>query len=158
MEIDEQPPPGRSPAAALTRRLARLRTGAKVFLILVLSLLPLALIALFTTLQNTRAADEKARQQLHAVVEESSGLLANVLANHVAELREGLAGLEKNRADAAACTRVAGAFGALSESGTRFAITDARGSLLCGRRHSIRWQRWRRLAVPVVSFQNMARR
>jgi len=137
MESEEQQPRGKGPAAALERSMAGMRTGAKVFLILVLSLLPLALIALFTTLQNTRAADEKARQQLHAVVEESSGLLANVLANHVAELHEGLAALEKNRADAPACTRVAGAFAALSDSGTRFAITDARGILLCGQNFTV---------------------
>lgn len=137
MDSEEQQPRGPGPAAALGQRFGGMRTGAKVFLILVVSLLPLALIALFTTLQNTRAADEKARQQLHAVVEESSGLLANVLANHVAELREGLAALEKNRADAPACTRVAGAFAALADGGTRFAITDGRGILLCGQSFTV---------------------
>jgi two-component sensor histidine kinase len=131
MESEEQQPRGPGPAAALGW-MHRMRTGAKVFSILVLSLLPLALIALATTLSNTRTDDEKARQQLRAVVKESSGLLANVLANHVTELREGLGALEKNRADAPACTRVAGAFASLSTGGTRFAITDARGALLCG--------------------------
>jgi two-component sensor histidine kinase len=136
MDSDQQQPPGASPAV-LEGWLGRMRTGAKVFSILMLSLLPLALIALFTTFSNTRAADEKARQQLHAVVEESSGLLANVLANHVAELREALSALEKNRADAPSCTRVAGAFAALADSGTRFAITDARGVLLCGQHFTV---------------------
>ncbi|MES2441819.1 MAG: histidine kinase dimerization/phosphoacceptor domain -containing protein [Pseudomonadota bacterium] len=137
MEKDDQQPRGPGPAAALARRLSGMRTGAKVFFILVLSLLPLALIALFTTLQTTRAADNEARARLHAAVEESSGVLANVLANHVAELREGLAALEKDRADAPSCTRVAGAFAALADSGTRFAITDARGTLLCGQRFTV---------------------
>lgn len=137
METEQQQPRGRVRAAALALRLGGMRTGAKVFTILTLSLAPLAAIALATTLSNTRSADEKARQQLHAVVEESSGLLANVLANHVAELREGMAALEKNRADAPACTRVAGAFASLSDGGTRFAITDARGVLLCGQAFTV---------------------
>jgi len=133
METDELAPRGKGPAAAL----ARMRTGAKVFSILVLSLLPLALIALFTTFQTTRTADAEARSRLSAVVEESSGVLASVLANHVAELRDGLAALEKDHGDAPSCTRVAGAFAALADGGTRFAITDNRGDLLCGQRFNV---------------------
>src|SRR5690606_34137382 len=62
----------------------------------------------------------------------SSGVLANVLANHVEELREGLASLEINAGDAPSCTRVAGAFASLADGGTRFAIANRRGDLLCG--------------------------
>jgi two-component sensor histidine kinase len=133
METVELEPRGRSPAAAF----ARLRTGAKVFSILVLSLLPLALLALATTFRTTQNADAEARSQLKGVVEESSGVLASVLTNHVAELRDGLAALEKNRADAPSCTRVAGAFAALADGGTRFAITDGRGALLCGQHFNL---------------------
>jgi hypothetical protein len=51
--------------AALT--VWRMPTGAKVFLILVGALLPLALIALFTTLQTTRMPPIARRaQRLHA--------------------------------------------------------------------------------------------
>lgn len=133
MESDDPEPRPTGPAAAL----ARMPTGAKVFLILVGALLPLALIALFTTLQTTRAADSEARARLRAAAEESSGVLANVLANHVAELREALAALEQDPDDAPACTRVAGAYAALSQGGTRFAIFDRRGGLLCGQNFSI---------------------
>lgn len=133
MDKLDQTPLGNGPAAAF----ARVPTGAKVFLILVGALLPLALIALFTTLQTTRSADEEARARLNAVVQESSGVLANVLANHVAELREGLAAMERDRGDAPSCTRLAGAFASLSEGGTRFAITDSRGAVLCGQRLAI---------------------
>lgn len=133
MEKVDQTPLGTRPAAAF----ARVPTGAKVFLILVGALLPLALIALFTTLQTTRSADEEARARLNAVVQESSGVLANVLANHVAELREGLTALERDRGDAPSCTRLAGAFASLSDGGTRFAITDSRGTVLCGQRLAI---------------------
>jgi two-component sensor histidine kinase len=133
MESDAPEPRGLRFAAAV----GRLPTGAKVFLILVGALLPLALIALFTTLQTTRAADEEARARLNAAVEESSGVLANVLANHVEELREGLASLERDAGDAPSCTRVAGAFAALAASGTRFAITNRRGELLCGQKFDV---------------------
>ncbi|MEI9852058.1 MAG: hypothetical protein WDN24_15800 [Sphingomonas sp.] len=116
---------------------AWLPTGAKVFLILVWALLPLALIALFTTLQTTRTADAEARARLRTAATESSGVLASMLANHIVELREGVAALESDRADAPGCTRVAGAFAALADTGTRFAITDRGGELLCGQRFSI---------------------
>ncbi|MCW3848303.1 sensor histidine kinase [Sphingomonas sp. LB-2] len=112
-------------------------TGAKVFSILVVALAPLALIALFVALQNTRAADEESRQRLRSAVEESSGALANLLANNESELREGLTALEADHGDAPSCTRVAGAFAALIDSGTRFAITDERGELLCGQRVTV---------------------
>src|SRR5258707_818575 len=114
METEEQQPRGNRPAAMLERSMAGMRTGAKVFLILVLRLPPLALTALSPPLKNPRAADEKARQQPQAVVEESWGLPANVPANNVAERRGGLAALEKTRPDAPACTRVAGAFAQLA--------------------------------------------
>lgn len=130
METDEQESRGVSLAVVFTR----LPTGAKVFLILVGALLPLALIALATAMQTTRAADDEARARLRTAVEESSGVLANVLANHVVELREGVRALEADNGDAPACTRVAGAFASLTEGGTRFAIVDARGRLLCGQR------------------------
>ena len=117
--------------------LARMPTGAKVFAILVVALAPLTLIALFITLQNTRSADEEARRRLHSAVEESSGVLANVLANNVVELREGLSALEADHGDAPSCTRVAGAFAALIDGGTRFAIADDRGDLLCGQRITV---------------------
>lgn len=140
MKDDDLEPRAKGLAALRVRieaALKRMPTGAKVFSILVLALSPLALIALFTTLQNTRAADEEARNRLRSAVEESSGVLANMFANHVAELREGLAALERDHGDAPSCTRVAGAFAALTEQGTRFAITDDRGALLCGQRLTV---------------------
>ena len=51
-------------AKGLAATMAHMPTGAKVFLILVGALLPLALIALLTTLQTTRTADTEARAWL----------------------------------------------------------------------------------------------
>ncbi len=131
MDSPEQEPRARTPAAAL----ARMPTGAKLFLILLGSLLPLALIALFITLQTTRHADREARERLRIAAEESSGVIANVLANHVGQLNQTLAALEANPEDAPACTRLAGTFAA--SPGARFAVADQRGRLLCGQRFAI---------------------
>lgn len=127
----EQEPSTAAPVSAL----ARMPTGAKVFLILVGALLPLALIALLTTLQTTRHADSEARQRLRAVAEESSGLLDNALTNQINQLGDALAALERNPADAPSCTRLVGTFAA--QSNVRFAIVGRDGNVLCGQRFSI---------------------
>jgi two-component system, sensor histidine kinase PdtaS len=126
MDSDAQKPHARGPAATL----GRMATGAKVFLILATLLFPLALIALAVTIQNTRSADSEARERLRILAQESSGVLANVLVNHVAQLTEALAALEANPQDAPACTRLAGTFAVAS--GARFSIADSRGRVLCG--------------------------
>ncbi|WP_404333732.1 sensor histidine kinase [Sphingomonas sp. MMS12-HWE2-04] len=124
-------PRSKGPAATL----GRTPTGAKVFLILVASLLPLALIAFFTTLQTARNADTEARARLRAIAGESSSVVESVLANHVSQLSQTLAALEQNPADAPSCTQLAGTFAA--QGGVRFAIVDAHGKLLCGQRFAL---------------------
>jgi len=131
MVSTDQDPHASGPAAAV----ARMPTGAKVFLILVGALLPLAVIALLTALQTTRTADTEARQRLRAVAEESSGILDNALTNQTSQLGEALAALERDSSDAPSCTRLAGTFAA--QGGVRFAIVGNDGRLLCGQRFSI---------------------
>jgi two-component system, sensor histidine kinase PdtaS len=144
MATDPQEPGKTGPVEALRVRLADalagLPTGAKVFLILVGALLPLALIALFTTLQTSREADRDARARLHAAAEESSGVLASALANHVPELRDAVYALEQDAGDAASCTRMLGAYGALNQAGVRVALLGRRGELLCGQRFTVAGQ------------------
>ncbi|MDT8757338.1 histidine kinase [Sphingomonas psychrotolerans] len=118
----------RGPAAAL----ARMPTGAKVFLILVGALLPLALIALFTTIQTTRTADTEARARLNAIADESSGVVENALTNEAGQMAETLAALERNPRDADSCVRLANSFA--THGSVRFAIADAQGRVLCGQR------------------------
>ncbi|TGX44765.1 sensor histidine kinase [Sphingomonas naasensis] len=110
-------------------------TGAKVFLILVGALLPLALIALFTTLQTTRTADTEARARLRAIAAESSGVVDNALGNQVSQMTRALAALEQNPHDAPSCTQLAGSFAA--QGNVRFAIADPQGRILCGQRFSL---------------------
>jgi two-component system, sensor histidine kinase PdtaS len=131
MERTDPAPRDKGPAATL----ARMPTGAKVFLILVLFLLPLAAIALLTAIQTTRTADSEARDRLAAMVEESSGLVDNVLTNHVRELSEALAALDRDPGDAQTCSRMIGIFA--TQNGVRFAIADGRGRVLCGQRFSV---------------------
>lgn len=123
---DDETRAGIRPVAVL----GAMPTGAKVFLYLILCLLPLALIALFTTLQSTRNADTEARARLRAAASESSGVVHDLLVNHVAQLSSALDALEIDPRDAPACTRLAGTFA--TSAGARFAVTDAGGRLICG--------------------------
>jgi two-component system, sensor histidine kinase PdtaS len=123
---DDETRAGIRPVAVL----GAMPTGAKVFLYLILSLLPLALIALFTTLQSTRNADSEARERLRAAASESSGVLHDLLVNHVSQLSGALEALEVDPRDAPACTRLAGTFA--TSAGARFAVTDAGGRVICG--------------------------
>jgi two-component sensor histidine kinase len=131
MDDTDLEPRAKGPAALL----GRMPTGAKVFLILVGALLPLALIALFTTTQTTRHAGAEARQRLGVAADESSGVVANVLANHVSQLNEALTALERDPQDAPSCTRLAGTFAA--QGGVRFVIADGSGKILCGERFTV---------------------
>ena len=56
--------------------LSLLPTGAKLFLILSAALLPLALIAVFATLQTSRLADTQARARLRVSASESARSIA----------------------------------------------------------------------------------
>ncbi|WP_213982324.1 sensor histidine kinase [Sphingomonas sp. dw_22] len=131
MDDTDLEPRAKGPAALL----GRLPTGAKVFLILVGALLPLALIALFTTTQTTRNAGAEARLRLGVAADESSGVVANVLANHVSQLSDALAALETDPQDAPSCTRLAGTYAA--QGGSRFVIVDGSGRILCGERFTV---------------------
>jgi len=131
-ELDQQP---RRPRAAAA--LGRMPTGAKVFLILSGALLPLALIALFTTLQTTRLADVEARARVNVAATESAAVLRGFFANHAAQLRDALAALERNSGDAPACSRLEGTFASLSASGVRFAVANRQGRVLCGERFTV---------------------
>ncbi len=121
----------RAPVAAL----ARMQTGAKLFLILGGALLPLALIALFITIQTTQNASTQARERLRAMTEESSSTVHTLLANHIAQLTQALASLEADPGNVPACTRLAGTLGA--QASARFAIVSGAGRILCGERFTI---------------------
>jgi two-component sensor histidine kinase len=131
MNNSDPEPRAKGPADAL----ARMPTGAKVFLILVGALLPLALIALFTTIQTTRTADVETRARLHAIADESSGVVENVLTNEASQMSQTLAALQQDPGDRVSCVRLAGSFAA--QGGVRFAIADAQGRILCGQRFTL---------------------
>lgn len=117
--------------------LARMHTGARLFLYLIVFLSPLALIALFTTIQSTRTATTEARERLQALTEESAGTVQSVLANHIAQLTEGLNALEANPRDVTACTRMAGTFGGQGPDAARFAVRNGAGKILCGQAFAV---------------------
>lgn len=109
-----------------------LTTGARVFLILSIALLPLALIALFATLQTTRTVDVETRARLRVAGLEASRALANELVGDLTALRVALRAIDSDVQDAPSCARVQGIFAQQSAAGIRFEIADATGRTLCG--------------------------
>jgi two-component sensor histidine kinase len=125
-------------AASVTRDarhdyLARWPTGAKLFLILSLALLPLALIAVFATLRVTQIADTELRSHLRVAAAESSRSISIELAGDMTALRVAVDALTLDPRDAPSCARVQGVFAQQSVAGAEFAILDDRGRLICGR-------------------------
>ena len=109
-----------------------LPTGAKLFLILSAALLPLALIAVFATLQTTRLADAEARARLRVTANESARALAIELVGDMTALRVAVNALGNDPADAPSCARAQGVFAQQSSAGTRFVIAERNGTVLCG--------------------------
>lgn len=122
----------RSRAVVAVPWLARMPTGAKLFLILSLCLLPLALIAMAATLQTTRLADEQARARLRVTSIESARAIAIELVGDMTALHAAAQALGDDRNDAPSCARAQGVFAQQSSAGTRFAIVDRGGGVVCG--------------------------
>ena len=112
--------------------LARLPTGAKLFLILSLGLLPLALIAMTATLQTTRLSDAEGRARLRVTSTEAARAIAIELVGDMTALDAAAAALGSDPGDAPSCARARGVFAQQSSTGARFAIADADGRVVCG--------------------------
>lgn len=126
MDGDDQTRRNRGrPIAAI----ARMPTGAKVFLILSAGLLPLALIAFFASIQTTRLADQEVRGRLRLASAESARALRSEIAWELRELRGALPAIE---GVAPNCGRLAGVFEPQAVNGVRYALLDADKRLLCG--------------------------
>lgn len=132
--VTPNPAPSRPLVAGLgwASWMAHRPTGAKLFLILSIALLPLALIAIGATLQTTRLVDEEARARLRVAAEESARAIAIELIGDMTALRVALNALGSDPADAPSCARAQGVFQQQAASGTRFVIADRAGRLLCG--------------------------
>ena len=113
--------------------LARWPTGAKLFLILSLALLPLALIAAFATLRVTQIADTELRSHLRVAAAESSRSISIELVGDMTALRVATDALTLDSRDAPSCARAQGVFAQQAVAGAAFAIFDRAGRLVCGR-------------------------
>ncbi len=107
-------------------------TGAKVVLILSAALLPLALIALFATLQTSRTADIDTRARLRVAAIEASRAIAIELVGDMTALRVAMNALSVDPDNAPGCARVEGVFAQQSAAGARFGIFARDGRLVCG--------------------------
>ncbi|MDY7523229.1 MULTISPECIES: sensor histidine kinase [unclassified Sphingomonas] len=112
--------------------LDRIPTGAKVFLILGICLLPLAIIAFFATIRTAQLADEATRAQMQVTATESARKLAIELVGDMTALRVSLNALESDPGDAPSCARAQGVFAPQAAMGTRFVISDSTGRVICG--------------------------
>jgi len=112
--------------------LGRMPTGAKLFAILSIALLPLAIIAVFATLKTSQSASEEVRARLRVAAAEGSRKLAIELVGDTTALRVALNALGADPGDAPNCARVQGVFAQQAASGSRFVITDRQGRVLCG--------------------------
>lgn len=128
MNVMSDDPPGTPRPAGI----ARIHTGAKVFLILSAALLPLALIAFFASLQTTRTADQEVRSQLRVAASESARALAIELVGDMTAMRVAANAFAADPFDAPACARIQGIFAQQSAAGARFALWHGDGRLLCG--------------------------
>ena len=123
---------GEGRAAAAVPWLARMPTGAKLFFILSICLLPLALIAVAATLQTTRLADAEARARLRVTSTESARAIAIELVGDMTALHAAAEALGADPNDAPSCARALGVFAQASSVGTRFTIADRSGRVVCG--------------------------
>ncbi|MDO7841997.1 sensor histidine kinase [Sphingomonas immobilis] len=112
--------------------IARIPTGAKVFLILSAALLPLAIIAFFATIRTTQIADQGARAALRIATAESARKVSIELVGDMTALRVALSALDADPGDAPSCARATGVFAPQSANGARFVVSDARGQPICG--------------------------
>ncbi|WP_394647004.1 sensor histidine kinase [uncultured Sphingomonas sp.] len=120
------------PAAGAVTVFTGWPTGAKLFLILSIALLPLALIAIFATLRVTQIADTELRSHLRVAASESSRAIAIELVGDMTALRVAVDALTADRGDAPSCARAQGVFAQQSAAGTSFVILDRRGRAICG--------------------------
>lgn len=125
---------GERAAGTLGARLARMPTGAKIFMILSAALLPFAVIAFFATLSTTREAGQEAASQLRVAAQESSRNLSIELVGDMTALTSATKALALDHGDTPSCARVQGVFAQQSTTGAGFMILDRQGRLLCGAR------------------------
>lgn len=130
--MTDQPNPGSGPDRRPVALFVNLPTGAKLFAILSIALLPFAIIAFFASVQTTRIADQETRSRLRVAAAESARALSIELLGDVSALRVALDTLGDDPANAPGCARLQGVFAQQFAAGTRFAVNAADGRLVCG--------------------------
>jgi len=119
---------------AAVRDPVRVATGVKMFLILVLALLPLGMIALIATLQSTRTIDVERRALLRVAAAESARALSIELVGDMAALRTAANAIAANPGDSAICGQVATILAIQNTRRIRFGIGLTGEPAFCGHR------------------------
>jgi two-component sensor histidine kinase len=124
-------------------------TGVKMFLILTLALLPLGIIALFSSLQAIRTADLEKNALLRVAATQSARKLAAELESDQAALRLAINTFASGTADANLCHRADTFLRSRASTDTRFAMYARDGRKLCGS-----FDNWRDRIPPAQRFNN----
>ncbi|CAN5267584.1 hypothetical protein BH10PSE12_BH10PSE12_08770 [soil metagenome] len=124
-------------------------TGVKMFLILTLALLPLGIIALFSSLQAIRTADLEKNALLRIAATQSARKLTAELDSNQSALRITVNTLASGMADANLCHRADTFLRSHSATDIRFAIYTRGGQRLCGS------DNWRDGIAPERRFDGM---
>jgi two-component sensor histidine kinase len=115
----------------------RIATGVKMFLILVMALLPLGMIAMIATLQSTRTADVERRALLRVAAAESARALSIELVGDMGALRTAANVLASDPENAESCDRVRNILAIQTERRARFGIGRTGQASLCGERFAL---------------------
>lgn len=119
---------------AIARDPVRIATGVKMFLILVVALLPLGLIAMIATLQSTRTIDIERRALLRVAATESARALSIELVGDMAALRTAANAIAADPGDSAVCGQVAAILAIQNTRRIRFGIGPTGEPAFCGHR------------------------
>ena len=120
------------PSPTALRPIGQWATGTKLFLILSIALLPLALIAIFATLRTSQMAGEANRARLRIAASEAARTIAIELNGDTTALRAAANALAADPYNSPACARLRGIFALQRASGVRYVVADRKGEVLCG--------------------------
>lgn len=114
-----------------TRLFARISTGQKVLLLLALALMPLGLVAFFSSIDTARAAQESRDNAARLLAEVSAARLSNAIARTAISLRAASTAVVIDSPQSARCVETLNALAALERYDVRFAILDVEGETIC---------------------------
>lgn len=110
---------------------ARLSTGVKMFVVLSLALMPLGLIAVFSSFDTANQARETRTNEARLIAQASARRLSSAIARTAISLRAATTALAFDQANAESCASTLRSLAGLERYAVRFAIFDSTGTISC---------------------------